>query len=150
MPHKPAQCPIFHQAPRFDLGEATETFDLDAALVEDAQDALVVARERILLHGVVAFELGQGEVERGDDGAVGLRRGGQDEAGVGEREGAGEVVEEPFDEGELVRVDRLVRGGDVVRVPHRVREAVHAEEQRGSAGQCEFPVELFEDGPGVL
>ena len=54
------------------------------------------------------FELAEGEGQRGDDGTVGFGRGGEDEAGVGQREGAGEVVQEPFDEGELVGVDGLV------------------------------------------
>lgn len=38
------------------------------------------------------------------------------------------MVEEPFDEGELVRVDGVVGVGYVVCVSHGVREAVHAEE----------------------
>lgn len=70
--------------------------------------------------------MGQGEVEGGDDGAVGFGGGGEDEACVGQGGGAGEVVEEEFDEGELVRVDGLVGVGYVVGVSHRVRESVHA------------------------
>ncbi len=45
---------------------------------------------------------------------------GEDEACVWERRGAGEVVEEPFDECELVGVDGLVGVGYVMGVPHRM------------------------------
>ena len=149
LPHDAAEGPILHQAPRLLLAQPAHAHDLDPAPLEHAEDALVVPRERVLLHGGgAAFELAEGEAEGGDGGAVGCGGGGEDEAGVGQRGGAGEGVEEPFDQGELVRVDGLVRAGDVVGVPHRVRQAVHAQQQGRATGAREFAVEQFEDGPG--
>ena len=97
--------------------------------------------------------MAEGEVEGGDDGAVGLGGGCEDEAAVWERGGTGEVVEEPFDDCELVGVYGLVRVGYVMGVFHRVREPVHAEHQWWAVREREFPVYQFEYRPsdfGVL
>ena len=128
VPDHSAEGPVLHQPPRFILAQSAHALHFDPALVEDAKDALIVPGEGILLDGGVAFELAEGEVEGGDGGVVGGGGGGEDEAGVGERGGAGEVVEEPFDHGELVRVDRLVGARYVLGVLHRVRESVHAQQ----------------------
>lgn len=126
--HDAASCPILHQAPRLLLAQPAHAPHLHAALFEDAEDPRVVGGEGVFLHGGIAFELGEGEGQRGDGGAVGFGGGGEDEACVWEGGFAGEVREEPVDEGELVRVDGLVGVGYVVGVSHRVREAVHAEQ----------------------
>ena len=138
LPHQATEGPILHQRPRLLSRQAADALHVDATGCKHGQDALVVLAKGILLNGDLAFELGEGEVERGNGGVVGLGGGGEDEAGVGERRRAGEVVEEPFDEGELVGVDRLVRVGDVMGVAHRVRQSVHAQQQGWTTGEGEF------------
>lgn len=58
------------------------------------------------------------------------------------------MVEEPFDECELVGVDGFVLFAvDIMRVVHCVREAVHAEQHWWTTRCCQFFHEYLEDGP---
>ena len=121
LPHNTAERPVLDQAPRLLLGHSAHPLHLHSALPKHTEDTLVVLGERILLYGQIAFELAKGEVEGGNDGVIGLGGGCEDEASVWERRGTGEVVEEPFDECELVGVYWLIRVRYVVSVSHHVR-----------------------------
>ena len=50
------------------------------------------------------------------------------------------MVEEPFDYGELVGVDWLIRVRYVMGVPHRMRQSIHTQQQWWSVRECEFPI----------
>lgn len=64
----------------------------------------------------------------------------EDETPVWKRRGPGEVVEEPFDDCELVGVYWLVGVRYVKGVPHRMRQSVHAEYQWWAVRKREFPI----------
>ncbi len=74
------------------------------------------------------------ESERGDGGIVGVRGCGDDQASVGQASGAGQMVREVPDDGEVVRVDGVEVRVAVFGGCHDVAESVEGEEDGRSLG----------------